>query len=163
MTGESTVKAPKSEAGPSTKMNRPHKVFEHPAEVVADPDLSKDQKRVALESLEQDARQLATASEEGMTGGESSNLREVLVAKETLDSPASEAAFAVVIQSFESKLAESEGTAAHEVIVHAIDSISAARRAIGKMGEAPRTPPGAAKPGSDQELEEELEKERLDP
>jgi hypothetical protein len=82
-----------------------------PAEVIADPILSKGQKLRVLESLEQDARQLSVASDEGMEGGERTNLRDVLLAKESLDLP----------------------------------------------------PSGAPTPGSRDELEEELAKEKLDP
>ena len=74
-----------------------------------------------------------------------------------------EAAFATVIKMFESKLAASEGTDAHTAISQAIDSIRQARKAIEHLESAPPVPPGAAKPGSEQELEEELAKEKLDP
>jgi hypothetical protein len=166
MNGTTKAKTPQSGSASrkeKAKVQAPHKSFEHPAEVVADPALSKDQKASALESLEQDARQLATASGEGMAGGEGTNLREVLVAKETLELPASDAAFAVVIQTLESKLAMARGTTAHTVIAQAIQSIETARKAIDEMTDVPSTPPGAAKPGSRQELEEELAKEKLDP
>ena len=155
--------APASTAGVKTKVNEPHKAFEHPAEVVADPSLSKEQKVSALDSLEQDARQLATAADEGMTGGEDTNLREVLVAKEALELPGSEAAFAVVMQTLEAKLAKSQGTDDNIVFSRAIDAMNAARKVLGHPTSAPRTPQGAAKPGSKQELEEELAKEKLDP
>jgi len=65
-----------------------HANFETPAQIVADPELSKVEKVGMLESMEQDARQLATASAEGMGGGEPTNLHEVLGAKEALGLPA---------------------------------------------------------------------------
>jgi hypothetical protein len=154
----------KSRARKSTaKVNHPHNAFEHPAQVVADPDLSKDEKRRALAALEQDARQLSVASGEGMEGGESAGLRDVLLAKKTLDLPPSDLAFAVVLQTFESKLAKAQGTDVHPVIANAIDAIRSARTAIERLEQAPSVPSGAAKPGSGQELEEELAKEKLDP
>jgi len=159
MTRQSTERA-SSEAGAGKV---PHKAFQHPAEVVTDPALSKDEKRKALEALEQDAKQLATASEEGMGGGEATNLRDVLVAKESLELPPADVAFAVVSQTFEAKLAEAVGTKAHEVIAHAIDSIEAARKAISEMADTAAPPPGAPRPGSERELDEELAKEKLDP
>jgi hypothetical protein len=61
-------------------------ILDDPQQVVADPALSKQDKLEALDTLEQDARLLATATEEGMTGGEQSNLRDVLSAKQTLES-----------------------------------------------------------------------------
>ena len=67
------------------KTEKPHAHFDDPQQVVADPALSKQEKAEALETLEQDARLLATATEEGMTGGEQSKLREVLNAKKALE------------------------------------------------------------------------------
>ena len=58
-----------------------------PHEVVKDPSLSKAGKAEALGVLEQDARQLAEATSEGMSGGERNKLHEVLIAKKTLDLP----------------------------------------------------------------------------
>ena len=55
-----------------------------PRDVVADASLSKDQKVEALDTLEQDARQMSEAASEGMAGGERNKLREVLEAKDTL-------------------------------------------------------------------------------
>ena len=51
------------------KVEQPHAHFENPAEVVVDPALSKDDKVRALGAMEQDARQMAVASAEGMVGG----------------------------------------------------------------------------------------------
>jgi hypothetical protein len=164
MQDQTKPRAPKSTAPKSTaKMVHPHNAFRHPAQVVADTELSKDEKRRALESLEQDAKQLATATDEGMEGGESANLRDVLLAKKALDLPASEHAFAIVLQTFESKLAKAQGTGVHAVIANAIDAIISARAAIERLERVPAVPPGAPEPGSEQELEEELEKEKLDP
>jgi hypothetical protein len=67
------------------KVEKPHANFKTPHEIIADPALSKEEKVEALTELEQDARLLATAAAEGMTGGEPSNLREVLDAKEALE------------------------------------------------------------------------------
>jgi len=49
--------------------------------------LSKAKKVEALDALEQDARQLAEASSEGMAGGERNKLHEVLIAKGRLGAP----------------------------------------------------------------------------
>jgi hypothetical protein len=67
------------------KLEKPHAHFGHPREVVDDPALSKEEKVEALGTLEQDARLLTTATQEGMTGGEESKLGEVLDAKEALE------------------------------------------------------------------------------
>ena len=52
------------------KVEKPSANFKTGHEVVADPALSKPEKEKALDALEQDARLLATASAEGMTGGD---------------------------------------------------------------------------------------------
>ncbi|CAN5410980.1 hypothetical protein BH10PLA2_BH10PLA2_03890 [soil metagenome] len=69
------------------KVQKPSTHFVEPREVLTDSGLSKDQKVDALETLEQDARQLAEAASEGMSGGEPTKLHEVLVAKEALEVP----------------------------------------------------------------------------
>jgi hypothetical protein len=58
-----------------------HQNFDAPIEIVADHSLSKQEKAETLQDLEQDARQLAIASGEGMSGGEPTALAEVLHAK----------------------------------------------------------------------------------
>jgi hypothetical protein len=68
------------------KSKKPHERFNDPQQVVADPALSKQDKLEVLETLEQDARLLATATAEGMTGGEQSKLRDVLSEKKALES-----------------------------------------------------------------------------
>lgn len=132
-------------------------------EVVADPTLSKQDKTHALDSLEQDARQLAVAAAEGMSGGEETQLRPVLQAKRSLELPSDAAAFTVVQRELEQKLRETQGTGAHAAISRAIDAINEARAAIADLANAPKVPPGAPLPGSDEELQEEIDKEKLDP
>jgi hypothetical protein len=48
------------------KINDPQVAFEKPADIVKDNTLSHREKKKALETLEQDAHQLNTASNEGM-------------------------------------------------------------------------------------------------
>ena len=67
------------------KVQKPSTCFDEPQDVLVDSSLSKAQKVEALDTLEQDARQLAEASSEGMAGGERNKLQEVLIAKEKLD------------------------------------------------------------------------------
>ena len=69
------------------KVQKPSSHFDKPQEVVEDSSLSEAQKGEALDALEQDARQLAEASSEGMAGGERNKLHEVLIAKKAIDSP----------------------------------------------------------------------------
>ena len=145
------------------KPERSHKAFAEPARVVTDPALSTHAKRAALNSLEQDAKQLAVASTEGMSGGEPSNLREVMEAKRSLDLTSVDAAFATVLRTFKARARETPGTDTYVLITRAVEAINAARTAIDNPATAPATPPGAPEPGSTEELNEELEKEKLDP
>jgi hypothetical protein len=75
------------QAKSDAKVRKPSAQYNEPHEVVADPSLSKAQKVEALNTLEQDARQLAEASSEGMAGGERNKLHDVLIAEEVLSSP----------------------------------------------------------------------------
>ena len=73
------------------KVKNPEEHFVKPKEVVKDKALSHDEKKNALNTWEQDERQLLTASNEGMPGSEeglrsdeSNRLGEVLRAKEKI-------------------------------------------------------------------------------
>jgi hypothetical protein len=55
----------------------PHRHFDHPAEVLSEPTLTKDEKRRILESWKLDAQRLAESTAENMTGGEETDLRDV--------------------------------------------------------------------------------------
>jgi hypothetical protein len=50
------------------KIDRPASNFEKPGDICSDNELSRDDKKKALETWEQDAQQLITASNEGMCG-----------------------------------------------------------------------------------------------
>jgi hypothetical protein len=63
----------------------PASVFEQPKDVLAYPGLSREQRLALLEQWERDARNLAVAEEEGMTGGEESLLSRVQHALAALD------------------------------------------------------------------------------
>ena len=69
------------------KVQKPSAHYDEPQEVVVDPSLSIAQKVKALDTLEQDARQLAEASTEGMGGGERNKLHDVLTAEKALARP----------------------------------------------------------------------------
>jgi hypothetical protein len=84
------------------KVQNPSTYFNEPHEVVVDSSLSKAQKVEALGTLEQDARQLAEASSEGMGGGERGKLHEVLVAGGALALPVADA-YATVLQDLRSR------------------------------------------------------------
>jgi hypothetical protein len=53
------------------KLYNPSAQFGKPTEILDDAELSKEEKKAALDTWEQDARQLTTASNEGMPGGRS--------------------------------------------------------------------------------------------
>jgi hypothetical protein len=62
--------------------------FDAPMDVVRDDSLTYDQKLEILRSWEYDARELQTAEEENMAGGEHNRLQEVLKAIDCLSEPA---------------------------------------------------------------------------
>lgn len=161
MTATSKRRATNSPA--AKKPEHPAKEFSHPAEVLTDRSLSTPEKRAALSSLEQDARQLAVATAEGMVGGEQTQLRNVLEAQRTLKPPSPDAAFTVVVRFLEEHRRGACGVDARVLIGRAIDAIQVARDAIARQQAAPSPPPGAPEPGSDAELQEEINKEKLDP
>ncbi len=163
MTSPSKTRAKSGSTTTREKVEHPARTFSDPMDVVADPGLSAQQKMRALESMEQDARQLAVASAEGMDGGEETKLRNVLEAERSLEAPSPDEAFTVVLRTFEGRLQDTLGTETHQLIEIAIDAIKSAREAIARQSEMPAPPPGAPRPGSTEELAEELAKEKLDP
>jgi len=73
------------------KLERPADYYKSPADITQDTELSTDEKRQALITWEQDARQMMTASNEGMEGDEEGSdqrdthrLGEVVRAKEKI-------------------------------------------------------------------------------
>jgi hypothetical protein len=108
------------------KVEHPHAHFANPSELIVDPDLSKPDKVRALESLEQDARQLATATAEGMTTGEESGLQDVLAARDALELPPFDLAVSVVLQGLHARLQGTGPGDAHRLIARAIEAIEAA-------------------------------------
>ncbi len=107
------------------KVEKPHEHFEAPHEVVLDPALSKEQKQQALDHLEQDARQLAVASSEGMSGGEGTKLQEVLTAKDALDLPPVAYAYSIVLQDLRSRQVDSKSDLLRHLAGQAISALEA--------------------------------------
>lgn len=62
----------------------PSKEFDKPKDVVESKELTREEKKKALEQWEIDARLLQVAAEEGMTGGEPNRLVEVKKAQKDL-------------------------------------------------------------------------------
>ena len=142
------------------KVEKPNANFETALEVVADPALSKPQKERALDTLEQDARLLATASAEGMTGGEPTNLREVLDAKEALELPPTTRAYEIVLRDLRTRQAAGPQERTQALIKHAIAALEALERADVAQASTALSNPS---PGSDEEIAKEAETEKLDP
>lgn len=110
------------------KVEQPATHFTGPHEVVVDPALSPDEKGKALETLEQDARQLAEASNEGMAGGEPTGLREVLRAKDALELTPLAQAYRVVLQDLHTReCQEGVETEACAVFQRAAEALEAVR------------------------------------
>lgn len=74
----------KSSSDFETALQDPAKYFATPQHVLDDPTLTVTQKRKVLRQWEQDARLLAVAEEEGMSGGEESMLQRVMRALEAI-------------------------------------------------------------------------------
>jgi hypothetical protein len=84
---------------------------------------SKQEKADALEDLEQDARQLAIASCEGMDGGEPTALAEVLHAKEALELLSTD------LKDLEARRLTGDGDAG--LIAQAAAALAALRKPVG--------------------------------
>lgn len=67
-------------------INNPKTFFGTPQNVLDDPRLDRESKIAILKSWERDARELAVAEEEGMTGGEESMLQRVMRAIDKISS-----------------------------------------------------------------------------
>ena len=106
-----------------------HPNFDAPVEIVAYASLSKQEKAEALEDLEQDARQLAIASGEGMSGGEPTALAEVLHAKEALELPSTDFAYELVLKDLEARRLTGDGDAG--LIAQAAAALAALRKPAG--------------------------------
>ena len=134
--------------------------FATPFEIVASPAFSKQEKVAALQKLEQDARLLSIASDEGMAGGEPTNLQEVLDAREALELPPTEYAYEVVRRDLKTRQAAAPRDGTQVPIDHAIaalDALQHAPAASAWMG-AENSALGSAA-----EIAAETELEKLDP
>lgn len=65
-------------------MMNPAAIFSHPRDVIEMKSFSQEQKLLILKRWEQDARELAVAEEEGMTGSGGSLLSEIIKLIDTL-------------------------------------------------------------------------------
>ena len=126
-----TPVAPSQDPETVDKIEHPQTHFDHPGEVVIDPQLSKDEKLQVLGEMEQDARQLSAAAAEGMTGGQGgSGLPDVLAAKDALELPPFDRAVSVVLQSLRAKLQSTPEGETRLLITRAIEAVEAAGLAV---------------------------------
>ena len=148
------------------KIDKPNEFFADPLEVVIDPGLSKDQKIDVLNGLEQDARQLAEAANEGMGGGAPNQLHDILGAKDALELSPKEVAYALVHKDLHDQRKTAEGGAtrvAAENALVALHTVAKAGEATVALATHGAVPDGAAAAGSAAEAEIEHAMERLDP
>ena len=145
------------------KTTKPHAAFETPGEVVADPALSMKEKVAALDSLEQDARQLSVASDEGMAGGEPTGLHDVLEAKDALELPPVRQAYDVVLADLRSRLKAAGTIDEHAAVMRAITALDAVVPGPAQHAGAGANARVEPAPGSIAEMEAERALEKLDP
>jgi hypothetical protein len=138
------------------KTGRPHAHFVEPIEVVDDQALSRAQKSAALGSLEQDARQMAAASSEGMGGGEPTALRAVLTAQASLALPPTAAAYDTVRRDLKARRDAAPAGSAHAALFRALEALDAVA-GLSQSAQDEADQAAAA------EVADELRRERLDP
>lgn len=143
-----------------TKAESPHSQFKSSAGVVADPALSKNEKLEALGNLEQDAKQLSVASNEGMTGGEMSQLQEVMKAKEVLERTPMQHAYALVLQDLRAIQAVSPRDGMQTLADHGVEVLLAIQRVKSNKD---RGQLEISRPGFEAEAATEEALEKLDP
>jgi hypothetical protein len=97
------------------KPDKPSGPDAEPHDVVVDGTLSPEQKSAALDTLEQDARQLADAATEGMTGGEANKLHDVLGAKDRLGLSVLADAYTAVLRDLRSRQERQSLSAARQL------------------------------------------------
>lgn len=122
----------------NVKTKRPSVYFEEPRDVVADADLSPKQKDVILKTLEQDARQLADATSEGMGGGERNKLHDVLTAADTLSLQPVANAYETVLVDLRSRQGVEGNAVQLRLLKQALASLEALVKTAAKTSEAAR-------------------------
>jgi hypothetical protein len=105
------------------KVQKPSTHFDEPQQVVVDPMLSKEQKVAALDTLEQDARQLAEAASEGMTGGERNKLHDVLNAKAALALPPVANGYGAILRDLRARQQDDPAIATRVLLDQAIAAL----------------------------------------
>ncbi len=150
----------------AAKIAKPHAFFAEPHDVLTDPDLSKEQKTEVLATLEQDARQLVVASDEGMTGGELGKLHDVLVAANTLALPPIALAYDLVLNDLRARLkdeAPGDARTVMELALAAVEAATASAASHTAAATADAMRAASAKAAFDAGIADEIAREKLDP
>ena len=127
-----------TQAKSDARVRKPSTYFDELHEVVLDSSLSKAQKVEALNTLEQDARQLAEASSEGMGGGERTKLHEVLLAKDALGLPVTDA-YETVLQDLRARQKRDPAIATQILVKQAIAALEALVASFTHESAAPKS------------------------
>ncbi len=148
------------------KIEKPHAFFEEPHDVLIDPALSKAEKSDILDTLEQDARQMSEASNEGMAGGELAKLHDVLEARDSLELPPVAHAYDLVVKDLRARV-KTELPSDHRVLMElGLTAVEAVANSL-ILNPVPKGRAAAAAgmpdPGVAAEIEDEIARERLDP
>jgi hypothetical protein len=129
-----------TQAKSDAKVRKPSTYFDEPHEVVLDSSLSKAQKVEALDTLEQDARQLAEASSEGMGGGERTKLHEVLIAKNALSLRVTDA-YETVLQDLRARQKRDPAIDTQILLKQAISALEGLVASFARDSAAPKSAP----------------------
>ena len=138
------------------KIEKPHAFFAEPYEVLVEAILSNEQKSDILQTLEQDARQMSVASNEGMAGGELAKLSDVLEARDSLNLPPVAHAYDLVLKDLRSRLNADLPGDARALMELAMTAVEAVRK-------SPILEPVALAPALAAEIDDEIAREKLDP
>jgi hypothetical protein len=148
------------------KIEKPHAFFAEPYEVLVEAILSNEQKSDILQTLEQDARQMSIASNEGMAGGELAKLSDVLEARDSLNLPPVAHAYDLVLKDLRSRLKTDLPGDARAMMELAMTAVEAVRKSpilepvASSMGAGTA---GVLAPALAAEIDDEIAREKLDP
>src|ERR1019366_503976 len=148
------------------KIEKPPAFFAEPHEVLVEAILSNEQKSDILQTLEQDARQMSVASNEGMAGGELAKLSDVLEARDSLNVPPVAHAYDLVLKDLRSRLKTDLPDDARALMELAMTAVEAVRKSpilepVANSGGA--GPAGVLAPALAAEIDDEIAREKLDP
>jgi hypothetical protein len=148
------------------KTEKPHAFFAEPYEVLVAAKLSNEQKSDILQTLEQDARQMSVASNEGMAGGELAKLSDVLEARDSLNLPPVVHAYDLVLNDLRSRLKTDlpgDARALMELAMTAVEAVCKSPILQPVADSVGAGPPGVLARALVAETDDEIAREKLDP